>query len=107
MGGSVGAAHFFSFSQRPTDYLQAPSDLQAATSAAWKSATLVGSDRNRPRAVSTLAFQASFATTPCVRLPTTVSLVQSLPADCRYSLNRDWLQSVRAQMEPLTGLKAS
>src|SRR5918993_4793482 len=84
-------------------YLQGPELAQTATSAAWKLSTFL-SATNKPRAVSISVFQESFATTPCVSEPTTVSVDQSSMADCRYSPNRDLSQSVRAQMEPLTGL---
>ena len=87
-------------------YLQGPELAQAATSAAWKFSTLL-SAMNRPRAVSISVFHESLATTPCVSEPTTVSVDQSSIADCRYSPNKDLSQSVRAQMEPLTGLNAS
>lgn len=62
------------------DYLQTPSDLQASTSAVWKSETLVGSATNTPRAVPTLLFQEGLPTTSCVKLPTTLLLAQSLAA---------------------------
>src|SRR5512138_844872 len=88
-------------------YLQTPSDLQASTSAVWKSDTLVGSATNTPKAVAILLFQDGFPTTSCVRLPTTLLLAQSLAAFCEYSLNLLGSQSVRAQIEPLSGLKAS
>src|SRR3990170_3922105 len=87
-------------------YWQGPASAQALTSAAWK-ATPSPSARYRPRAVSIWDFQLSLATTPWVRLPTTVLIPQSVMADCRYSSKRVRSQSVRAQMEPLIGLKAS
>src|SRR5688572_3288114 len=70
-------------------YWHTPSDAQASTKAVWKLATSDGFARNNPKAVSILLFHASLATTPWVRLPTTVSVLQSAAADCKYSLNRD------------------
>jgi hypothetical protein len=43
------------------------------------------------RAVSIWAFQASLAVTPCVRLPTTVSLVQSVAAILRVLAEQRWI----------------
>src|SRR5687768_12329817 len=84
----------------PCPYWHTPSEAQASTRAVWKLATSLGFARKRPSAVSISLFHASLATTPWVRLPTTVSVLQSSAADCKYSLNRDWSQSVRAQIEP-------
>src|SRR5574337_2039940 len=106
MGGSLSRPLFSKY-RFLACYLQAPSDLQAATSADWKSATLVGSATNTPKAVATLLFQDGLPTTSCVKLPTTLLLAQSLAAFCEYSLNLEGSQSVRAQIEPLSGLKAS
>src|SRR5258708_30092501 len=87
MGGSMSRPFLLNY-RFPNCYLQTPSDLQAATSAAWKSATLVGSATNTPKAVATLLSQDGLPTTSCVRLPTTLSLAQSFAAFCEYSLNR-------------------
>ena len=83
-----------------------PELLQAAARAAWKTSALL-SAMYRPSAVSISDFQESLATTPCVSEPTTVLLAQSAIADCRYSPKRVLSQSVRAQIEPFTGLNAS
>src|SRR5574341_193363 len=87
-------------------YLQTPASLHACCSVDWVLATSPLVTNNASASLYFVA-QLSNAAAPWITLGTSALDFQSCAADCRYALNSDWLQSVRAQIEPFLGLKAS
>src|SRR6266498_3882441 len=78
----------------------------AETSADWKFPTFLFC-RNRPSAVSMSVFHALLATTPCVSEPASLSVFHCLSAHLRYVSYSFGFASLRAGIEPFSGLNVS